>query len=62
MSLVLSRGRNVLVADTAITEMPTAKELSEIAVEAAGVGRRLGYEPRVALLAFSTFGHPAGER
>ncbi len=62
VSLVLSRGRNVLVADTAITEMPTARELSEIAVEAAGVGRRLGYEPRVALLAFSTFGHPAGER
>ena len=31
-------------------------------VEAAGVARRLGYEPRLALLAFSTFGHPPGER
>ena len=31
-------------------------------IEAAGVARRLGYEPRVALLAFSTFGHPPGER
>ncbi len=62
VSLALARGRNVLVADTAITEMPTAQELAEIAIEAAGVGRRLGYEPRVALLAFSTFGHPAGER
>ena len=62
VSIVLSRERTVLVADTAITEMPTAKELSEIAIEAAGVARRLGYEPKVAMLAFSTFGHPAGER
>ena len=61
-SLVLSRGRTVLVADTAITEMPNAEDLAMIAVEAAGVARRLGYEPRVALLAFSTFGHPPGER
>src|SRR5262249_17501501 len=30
--------------------------------EAAGVARRFGYEPRIALLAFSTFGHPPGER
>jgi malate dehydrogenase (oxaloacetate-decarboxylating)(NADP+) len=50
------------VADTAITEMPDAKDLAAIAVEAAGVMRRLGYEPRVALLAFSSFGHPPGER
>ena len=42
--------------------MPEAAELAEIAIEAAGVARRLGYEPRVALLAFSTFGHPPGER
>jgi malate dehydrogenase (oxaloacetate-decarboxylating)(NADP+) len=62
LSLVLSRGRTVLVADTAITEMPTSDELAEIAIEAAGVARRMGYEPRVAMLAFSTFGHPQGER
>ena len=42
--------------------MPTAQELAEIAIEAAGVARRLGYEPRVALLAYSTFGHPKAER
>jgi malate dehydrogenase (oxaloacetate-decarboxylating)(NADP+) len=62
VSLVLARGRTVLVADTAVTEMPNAEVLAEIAVEAAGVARRLGYEPRLALLAFSTFGHPPGER
>ncbi|TCT11962.1 allosteric NADP-dependent malic enzyme [Tepidamorphus gemmatus] len=62
VSLALARGRTVLVADTAIHEMPGAEELADIAVEAAGVARRLGYEPRVALLAYSTFGHPSGER
>lgn len=61
-SIVIARGRTVIVADTAITEMPTAEELADITVEAAGVARRLGYEPRVALLAYSTFGHPPGER
>ena len=63
VSIVLApRGRTVIVADTAVTEMPNAKELADIAVEVAGVARRLGHEPRLALLAFSTFGHPAGER
>ncbi|MDT3684923.1 MAG: NADP-dependent malic enzyme [Pseudorhodoplanes sp.] len=63
VSLVLApRGRTVIVADTAVTEMPRADELADIAVEVAGVARRLGYEPRLALLAFSTFGHPPGER
>ena len=62
ISLVLARGRPVLVADTAVTEMPNAQELAETAIEAAGVARKLGYEPRLALLAFSTFGHPPGER
>ena len=63
VSLVLApRGRTVIVADTAVTEMPNAGDLADIAVEVAGVARRLGYEPRLALLAFSTFGHPPGER
>jgi malate dehydrogenase (oxaloacetate-decarboxylating)(NADP+) len=62
ISLVLARGRTVLVADTAVAEAPNAEELADIAVEAAGVARRLGYDPRLAMLAFSTFGHPPGER
>ncbi|MXN64798.1 NADP-dependent malic enzyme [Stappia sp. GBMRC 2046] len=62
VSLALSRGRTVLVADTAVIDMPTSEELADIAEEAAHVARRLGYEPRVAMLAYSTFGHPPGER
>jgi malate dehydrogenase (oxaloacetate-decarboxylating)(NADP+) len=62
VSIVIARDRTVICADTMITEMPTATELADIATEAAQTARRLGYEPRVAFLAFSTFGHPAGER
>jgi malate dehydrogenase (oxaloacetate-decarboxylating)(NADP+) len=62
VSIVLSRGRTVLVADTAVHQMPDAVEIADIAEEAAGFARRMGYEPRVAMLAYSTFGHPQGER
>ncbi len=58
VSIVISRGRTVLVADTAVHEMPNAAEIAEIAIEAAGAAKRLGYIPRVALLSFSTFGYP----
>ena len=56
VSLVLCRDRTVLVADTAVIDMPNSQELADIAEEAAGVARRMGYEPRVAMLAYSTFG------
>ncbi|MAW87000.1 MAG: NADP-dependent malic enzyme [Phyllobacteriaceae bacterium] len=62
VSLALCRGRTVLVADTAVHDMPTSEQLADIAEEAAEMARRMGYEPRVAMLAYSTFGHPRGER
>ncbi|HRK69974.1 MAG TPA: NADP-dependent malic enzyme [Micropepsaceae bacterium] len=62
VSMILARGRTVFVADTNVHDMPTAEELADISEMAAGVARRLGYEPRVALLAYSTFGYPRGER
>jgi malate dehydrogenase (oxaloacetate-decarboxylating)(NADP+) len=62
VSIALARGRTVLVADTAVHDMPNAVEIADIAEEAAGFARRMGYEPRVAMLAYSTFGHPPGER
>ena len=62
ISMVLARGRLVLVADTAVHDLPTPEELADIAEETAGVAQRMGYTPRVALLAYSTFGQPEGER
>ncbi len=62
VSLALCRGRGVLVADTNVHDMPTAQELANIAVEAASAARKFGMEPRVALLAYSTFGQLQSER
>ena len=45
-SIVLARGRTVIVADTAVHDMPGAIEIADIAEEAAGFARRMGYEPR----------------
>ncbi|MBX9925726.1 MAG: NADP-dependent malic enzyme, partial [Hyphomicrobiaceae bacterium] len=62
VSLVLSRGRAVLIADTSIHDMPTSEQIANIAEEAARAARQFGMEPRVAMLAYSTFGQPRGER
>jgi malate dehydrogenase (oxaloacetate-decarboxylating)(NADP+) len=62
VSIILHSGRTVFVGDTNVHEMPTAEELADITVQTAAVARRFGYEPRVALLAYSTFGQPWGER
>ena len=62
VSVALCRGRTVIVADTTVHDVPTSEDLAAIAVEAAHVARRLGYEPRVALLSNSTYGQPPSER
>ena len=62
VSAVLAQGRTVLVADTMVHEMPNGPELADIAEQGAGVARRLGMEPRIALLSYSTFGYPISER
>jgi malate dehydrogenase (oxaloacetate-decarboxylating)(NADP+) len=62
MQVVFAKGRVILVADTSVTEMPTAEQLADIAVQAAATARRFGLTPRVALLASSTFGFPRSER
>jgi malate dehydrogenase (oxaloacetate-decarboxylating)(NADP+) len=62
MQVIFAKGRVVLIADTSVTEMPTADQLADIAIQGAAVARRFGLTPRVALLASSTFGFPRSER
>jgi malate dehydrogenase (oxaloacetate-decarboxylating)(NADP+) len=62
LSILLAKGRTLFVADTSIHELPGAEELAEIAIKAAGTVRRLGRNPRVAFLSYSTFGNPPGDR
>jgi malate dehydrogenase (oxaloacetate-decarboxylating)(NADP+) len=62
MSVLLSRGRTLFIADTSVTEFPSPEALADMAVEAAAAARRFGVTPRVAFLSYSTFGNPAGDR
>jgi malate dehydrogenase (oxaloacetate-decarboxylating)(NADP+) len=63
VSMLIARGgRTVMVADTNVIDMPSAEELADIACQSAATARALGHEPRVAMLAYSTFGHPEGDR
>jgi malate dehydrogenase (oxaloacetate-decarboxylating)(NADP+) len=62
LSILLAKGRTLFVADTSIHELPGAQDLADIAVQAAATVRRLGRNPRVAFLSYSTFGNPPGDR
>jgi malate dehydrogenase (oxaloacetate-decarboxylating)(NADP+) len=65
LTVLLTRQRTVLLADTLVHENPSPAQLADIAVEAAAKARELGLEPRVALLSYSNFGNPmdaGGER
>ncbi|MXO65461.1 NADP-dependent malic enzyme [Altericroceibacterium endophyticum] len=59
--LIIGKTNTVFLADTTINERPTSVELAHIARETAAVARRLGHEPRVAFLSYSTFGNPPGK-
>ena len=58
--VVSARGRTVLIADTAVTERPTAEQLAAIAMRTAAFARRVGQEARVAFISYTTFGNPPG--
>ena len=58
LSLVLTRDRTLFVSDTAVHELPQPDEIADIAQQTAAVARRMGHEPRVALISFSNFGNP----
>ncbi|HEY0028094.1 MAG TPA: NADP-dependent malic enzyme [Allosphingosinicella sp.] len=58
--ILVGQSHTVFMADTTVTERPTAEQLAEIAIQTAGVARRMGHEPRVAFLSYSTFGNPEG--
>ena len=60
MHLLVGQSHTVFIADTTVNERPTAEELADIAEQTAAVARRMGHEPRVAFLSYSTFGNPEG--
>ncbi|KHL24517.1 malic enzyme [Croceibacterium mercuriale] len=58
---MIGKNTTVFLADTTINERPDAAQLAHIATETAAFARRMGHEPRVAFLSYSTFGNPAGK-
>ena len=59
--MVLGKNHTTFLADTTINERPSAEQLAYIAKETAAVARRMGHEPRVAFMSYSTFGNPSGQ-
>jgi malate dehydrogenase (oxaloacetate-decarboxylating)(NADP+) len=62
LTIVVTKKGTVFIADTNVHEYPTAENLADIAISTARVSRLLGFTPRVAFLAHSTFGKPMSER
>ncbi|HWA43750.1 MAG TPA: NADP-dependent malic enzyme [Hypericibacter adhaerens] len=62
LSIVFAKGRTVFIADTSVHELPSPEQLADIAIQSAAAARRIGHEPRVALLSFSNFGNPPREK
>ena len=59
--MMIGKNQTTFLADTTINERPSASELAHIAKETAAVARRMGHEPRVAFMSYSTFGNPSGQ-
>ena len=59
--ILVGQSHTVFIADTTVNERPDATELADIAEQTAQVARRMGHEPRVAFLSYSTFGNPEGK-
>ncbi|WP_235511848.1 MULTISPECIES: NADP-dependent malic enzyme [unclassified Sphingomonas] len=59
--LLVGQSHTVFMSDTTINERPSGEELADIAERTAAVARRMGHEPRVAFLSYSTFGNPSGQ-
>jgi len=63
--IMIVNDRPYLFTDATVNIEPSAEDLAAIACLAADFARRLGMEPRVAMLSFSNFGstrHPAAEK
>ncbi len=63
--IVIVKNRVYFFADATVNIEPSSEDLAEIAIAVADFARKLGVEPRVAMLSFSNFGstrHPLSEK
>jgi len=58
MTMIVSRGKTILVADTNVKDFPTSERLVKVSKSCVRVARLFGFDPKVAFLSHSTFGKP----
>jgi malate dehydrogenase (oxaloacetate-decarboxylating)(NADP+) len=58
MTIIVSKGKTVLVADTNVHDFPSSERLVNTSISCVRVARLFGFEPKVAFLSHSTFGKP----
>ena len=62
LNTIIDIYRTVFIADITVHEIPTAEQLSKIAISCARVVRLFGFDPKIAFLSHSTFGIPITQR
>ena len=58
MTMINSKGKTILVADTNVKDFPSAQRLVNVSKSCVRVARLFGFDPKVAFLSHSTFGNP----
>ncbi len=58
MTMINSKGKTILVADTNVEDFPSAQRLANVSKSCVRVARLFGFDPKVAFLSHSTFGKP----
>ena len=61
MTMINSKGKTVLVADTNVQDFPSSLRLVNVAKSCVRVGRLFGFDPKVAFLSHSAFGNPVSK-
>ncbi len=61
LSILISQGRTLFIADTNVHETPSPTVLADIAQQAAAKARQMGHEPKIAFLSSTNFGNPPRE-
>jgi malate dehydrogenase (oxaloacetate-decarboxylating)(NADP+) len=60
INVIVGRSHTIFIADTAVTERPNAEQYAAIALRSSAFARRMGIEPRLAFISYTTFGNPPG--
>ena len=61
MTMINSKGKTILVADTNVKDFPSAQRLVNVSKSCVRVARLFGFDPKVAFLSHSTFGNPVSK-